>query len=264
MSLPHSATFAWTSARRRENADDPWRNAVDVRDPLADRPPLDAELACELVPEDRFVDVAGGAGLGEERSPIQRPPLPVRSLRRVADEDVRMNLRVAGAACPVAEGRPNEASTVDDLGSALAKPRLAGVLLEVCQGSRHRPILRAQDRPLDRRVADPEQHRRTLGDREHEVVARNACSARRALQGLAGSRVALGQDRPERRLVDAAVDAGNAGTRTDPFAGSFRPCEEVVLRAGRHALDAIDPRLSLFEVVTLIRAGELDEREHPL
>ena len=71
--------------------------ALDLGDPLADLLPLDAEAAGQLVAKLGLVEVAGGLGVLVDRRVVEAGPAAVRTLGRVGDEDVRVELRIAVA-----------------------------------------------------------------------------------------------------------------------------------------------------------------------
>ena len=72
-------------------------------------PPLDAEPFGEQVAEVCFVQVAGRLGVGEDVAEVERAPSAVRAPHGVGDEDVRVQVRIAGAARAMPEGGADQA-----------------------------------------------------------------------------------------------------------------------------------------------------------
>ena len=81
------------------------RDSDDVRDPVDDRCPLDTELDSELGAEVRFVEVAGGLGVEIEVPGVECSPAAVGAAGRVRDDDVTVQVRVAGSARAMPERR---------------------------------------------------------------------------------------------------------------------------------------------------------------
>ena len=198
------------------------------------------------------MDEAGRARLGIDRPPVQRPPAPVGDARRVRDQHVRVDLRVAGATRPMLERRAHEASSGHDLEAAGAAARPARVPFEVAERLGDRGALRVEDGLLDVGGTDPEEDRRALRDGEHEVEARHARALDRALEEPPGARIALRQDRAQRLLRHVAPQTEAAGGAAAPLADRLRAGQVVVLRAGGDALGVIDPPLRLVEEVALV------------
>ena len=98
-------------------------DADDLGAAVADRGPLDAQVVDEFGAQLGLVEKACGAGMQEEVSGVEGAP-PVVAAGGVGDEDVGVQVRVAGAAGAMAKRRRDEpvaANLVDAVGSA-ARP----------------------------------------------------------------------------------------------------------------------------------------------
>ena len=111
-------------------------DADDLGGAFVDGSPVDAEAAGELVAEVGLVEVAGGAGLPQQRLAVERPPLPVLAVREIRDEHVGVQLRVAGAAGPMRERGGDEPVDRNDLVSVDATTGSAPLAFGASRGPR--------------------------------------------------------------------------------------------------------------------------------
>ena len=128
--------------------------ALDLGDAVADRLPLHAEPLAQLMAEVCLIDVAGGLGVVEDRRVVEAGPAPVRSLGRVGDQDVGVELGVAGPGGAVLEGGGEEARAVEEFMAAGAAARPAGLALHVGEGGCYGVAVGLVD--LDRRLVAAE------------------------------------------------------------------------------------------------------------
>jgi hypothetical protein len=70
--------------------------SLDLRDPVLDFLPADPEPAGQLVAEVRLVEVAGGLRVVVDRGVMEPGPAAVRATGGVGDQDVGVELGVAG------------------------------------------------------------------------------------------------------------------------------------------------------------------------
>jgi hypothetical protein len=89
--------------------------ARDLGDALAGRLPLDAEAAGQLVAKVGLVDVGGGGRVVIDRRVVEPGPAAVRSLGRVGDKDMGVELGVAVARGTMAVGGGEVAIAFDEL-----------------------------------------------------------------------------------------------------------------------------------------------------
>src|SRR3954470_13504314 len=129
-------------------------DALDVGDAVVHRSPLDAELAGERAPECRLVNVPGGLGLVEDRPAVERCPQPILTLGQIGDEHMGVDLRVAGPAGAVLEGRADQPAAALDQVPAASAAHLARVRLEVAHAGSDRLALGTKDGALLARAAE--------------------------------------------------------------------------------------------------------------
>ena len=119
-------------------------HADDLRDAVADLGPLDAELPRELGPQHGLVGQAGGTSVGVEPPTVQRRPLEIGAARDVGDDDVGVQLRVAGAGGPVPERRGGEPVGLHHDRPAVPAAHARGVALEVAERLADRVVVGAR------------------------------------------------------------------------------------------------------------------------
>ena len=128
-----SSMRSTTCARRVENSAITLRGtSLEVGQTLRRRFPLDAERAGELGSELGLVEVAGGEPVGlQDRLAVERAPLAVaRGLGQVADDHVRVQVRVLrtrGAVLVSGGDEPRRVLALDPAGAAADD---AGLVLE--------------------------------------------------------------------------------------------------------------------------------------
>ena len=237
------------------------RHAGDVRDPVADRAPLDAQLARELGAQPSLVEVAGGLGVRVEPAAVERRPAPIGAEREVGDEHVGVQLRVAGARGAMHERRGDQPSPGDAVDARGSAPRDRGLALDVAESVLNRPVVRGADRSAHAVIADAEQHAHALGRRERQI---EAWHSRRCLaaERHAIRRVLAGQHAMQLLTVDLAAQAEQRRAVADPLAGRLGPGEVVVVDAAGHGAGPGGRPVGLLEVVVGVADGDLSDREH--
>ena len=119
----------------RELCDSASRYSLEVGQTLRRRFPLDAERARELGPQLGLVEVAGGEPVGlQDRLAVECAPLAVaRRLGEVADDHVRVQMRVLRPRGAVLVSRGDEPRCVLAVDPAGAAADDAGLVLEICE-----------------------------------------------------------------------------------------------------------------------------------
>jgi hypothetical protein len=133
--------------------------------------PGEPELT-QLVPQRGLVERAGGLGLGVELLTVQRGEAAVGAAGHVRDQDVRVQLRVAGAGGAVPERRRDEPAARQPRDAVLAAADLAGLPLQISQRRRDGGVVRPTHLEHQLRPAEREQQRHPLRRGERQVVAR--------------------------------------------------------------------------------------------
>src|SRR5215218_8847585 len=117
----------------REGSDDSVRDSADLGRALADRRPSDPEGPRQLGAQLGLVEKAGGARMRVDEAPVESGPAPVIAPDEVRDQDVRVQLRIAGAARAMYEGRGDRPLATDGTGSAGAAASEGGRSFEVLE-----------------------------------------------------------------------------------------------------------------------------------
>ena len=162
----------------REGAEMVGVEALDLGDAVGDLLPADAEPAGQLMAKVRLVDVAGGLRVVVDRRVVEPGPAAVRPAGRVGDEDVGVELRVAGAGGAVEVGGGDEAVAVDELAPAVAAPGPAGLALHVVECGGDRGAVGGGDLRPGALAAERPGQRDRLRRREGEVEAGDRATAR--------------------------------------------------------------------------------------
>ena len=149
------------------------RDPGDLGGAFVDRTPGDAETGGELVTELGLVEVAGGAGLPQQRTAMQRPPHAVVAAGQVRDEHVGVELRIPGPAGAVHEPRGDEAVTGDVFDAVDASSGDAGLAFEPAERGVDRPVVRRAHRADRVGITETEQHGHGLRCREREIETRD-------------------------------------------------------------------------------------------
>ena len=238
----------------REGAEVVGIEALDLGDAVGDLLPADAEPAGQLPPQVRLVDVAGGLRVVVDRRVVEPGPAAVRPTGRVGDEDVGVELGVAGAGGAVEVGGGEEAVAPDEFVAAVAAPGPAGLALHVVERGGDGGAVGGGDLGPGALAAERPGERDRLRRREGEVEAgdRAAPGDVAEAERLAGRRVAAGQHRGQALGVDLAVEAQVDGGGAGPVALGLTAAGVVVLGAFG------DP----FGVVALLAGAELPDGEH--
>ena len=237
------------------------RHAGHVGDPVPNRTPLEPELARQLGAQPSLVEVAGGLGVRIQPPPVERRPAAVGAEREVGDQDVRVQLRVAGPRRPMPERRRDQPTPGHGMNATGTTPRHRGMPLDVAERIRNGAIVRAPDRTTHPIVTNAEQHAHALRSRERQVEARHA-TLRAPPEQLPGPRMRAVEDPPQRIVADLAVEAQQPRGRTHPDAARLRPAQVVVLDTRADRLSARHVPLRLLEVVVGLAAREFADRKH--
>ncbi|RKQ91920.1 hypothetical protein C8N24_1755 [Solirubrobacter pauli] len=251
-----------------ERVEDVLRDAADVGDAVDRALPLRGKVPGECVAKRRLVDVARGLGVRVDQTTIERRPLSIRSLDRVCDQDMRVELWVSRARRPVfergrEEPRPANPSPSPPLP---VRPRHA-------TDSRYwRAWLTASS--CTRRIVVRTSFSAIPNSTEADSGTENIRSKPYPGPGPAGS--GRRAPRPLRGRTTtapcAAFPPGPHGPRDravrpqhpSPVPRRLRRREVVVLDARGDALAMVGAALRLVEVVALAAGSEFREREHLL
>ena len=237
------------------------RHTGDVGDPVANRRPLDAQLARELAPQPRLVEVTGGLGVGVDAPPVKRRPLPVGAEREIRDEHVGVQLRVASARSAMAERRRDEPIALDRLSAAGSAARHRRLALHVSHRVDHCAVVRVANDRTQPVVSDPEQHADALRRRVGQIEPRSAV-AQHATERLAATRMLAGEHARKRVDGDRAGEPERCRAGADPDSRRLRAAEVVVLDTRAHRLGARDRPMSLLEVIGLLADAEFSDGQH--
>ena len=205
--------------------------------------------------EDRLVEEAGGAGVLVNEGAVERPEAVVDALGHVGNQQVRVEVGIAGPTGPVAEHRDGEAFATDALGSGVATPGHGRILLEVGDGLGRGRLVGGYHLGLDRGAAKGVEQGDRLRRRHGDVEAGHgglAAARSHREQALAGGGVVAAEDELERLGIDLAGQGQVLGQAALPSTGRFAGAEVVVL----------DPVGDGLEVVVVLARGELADAEH--
>ena len=227
------------------------RDADDLGGAFVDRAPGDAETGGELVAELGLVEVAGGAGLPEERTAMQRAPQAVVATGQVRDEHMGVELRIPGPARAVHEPRGDEAVTGDMLDAVDTSPGQARLAFEPAERGVDGPVVRGAHRADRVGITETEQHGHGLRCREREIETRDPVFAGLDQPGPVDRAPAF-EHRTQVGRVDLALEAEQHGRGAHPPARCFAVAEVVVL-------DTLGDRV---EVVALLAGAELADTQH--
>ena len=131
-----------------ERPKDGLRDVAQLAQAIAPDVPGEAE-GCELSPECRLVEGPGGLLPQVELPAVGGGPSAVRALDQVGDDDVGVELRVAGPAGAVPEGGADEPVGFDELVTAGAPAGVAGLGGEVVEDGADGPVMGNGDRVAD-------------------------------------------------------------------------------------------------------------------
>lgn len=226
--------------------------ARDLGDAFAGRLPFDAQAATELVAKMGLVDVGGGLGVVVDRRVVEARPAAVRSLRRVSDQDVGVQLRIAVARGAVEVASRQVAVALDELRAAHAPAGPARLALHVVEGGSYRLAVGGFDLDGGYGPAKAPQQGDGLGSREGEIEAGDRAAGRNAAhpdQRLPIGGVAASQHRFELCGLDFAGEGQVLGGIAEPFPGDLALAGVVVLSAFG----------DLVEVIALLSFAELSD-----
>ncbi len=181
--------------------------ALDLGDAVGDLLPADAEAAGQLVAQVGLVDVAGRFGVFVDRRVVEPGPAALGE-GGVGDQDVGVELRVAGAGGSVRVAGGQEARAVDELAASCSASGPAGLPLQVVERGFHGGAVGLFDLAADRRAPERPGQRDRLRSGEGEIEARDGSPLDVAkAERLAAGRVGAGQHRRQLLGADLAVEA---------------------------------------------------------
>jgi len=226
--------------------------APDLGDAVLDLVPADAETAGQLVAKMGLVDVAGGFGVVVDRRVVEPGPAALGK-GGVGDEDMGVELRVAGARGTVDVAGGEEAVALDEDVAPGAASGPAGGVLEVVETRPHRLCVGGFDLGGDGMATERPGKRDRLRRREGEIEAGDGAALDLAeSEGLAACRVRPGQHRDELVGIDLALQAEILSLVAEPVALGLPLARVVVLGAFG----------DLAEVVALLASSHLPDGEH--
>ena len=199
--------------------------------------------------------------MGVETSRVERGPASIVGLNEIRDDHVRVQLRIARARSAMHERGGDQPVSADADASGRTAPPHGGVALEVPERILDGGVVRSSDGATERTLADTEQHADALRGRERDVESRNS-RGRVTAKRLAALRIAAVQHALKRFAPNASRHAEPAAARADPSPVRFGSVEVVVLDAAGDARRAVDPGVSLLEVVPRLTDSQFPDRKH--
>ena len=170
------------------------RQLLDLGHPVAHRPPAHPrQTLTHRRAQVRLVEEARRLGVLVDRGGIKRRPPAVGAARHVRRHHMRMQLRILGAAHAMAIRRRHEPLPHLTPHTAAAAAHPTRLALQIPQRRVDRRLVRLDQRPRQRRLADREQHAHRLRRRERQIKRRHLRTPTDALQALTRPRV---DDRP--------------------------------------------------------------------
>ena len=243
-------------APTREMPEHPFVDALDLRRPLLHRPPPQPELPADPMTEFCVVEVAGGLRVPVDRPAVQCRPATL-SARRVRDDRMGVQLRVARATGAMTERRDEQPVATQEPPAALAAPRERRLTLQVPKRRRDRLVVCGAHHPGRLCLDKAEQDRNGLRCTERQVKPRDVMLALRLPQPrLAAVRRRAGEHRRERLIINAALEPQQPCAAPGPHPGSLAGPLVVVLPAPGDSVGVIPPRLR--------RPRELSDRQHTI
>ena len=237
-------------AAGREGAEDIEGHALDVGDALERLRPTDAETGGQLRSQMGFVQVAGRLRMPVQMAGIDGRPSAVDAANGVGDEHVRVEVRVACATRPVAEGGCHEPVASNLLDATMTAPGPRRVPLQVAERGIDGEVVGLGNHGSDVSLGEPEHDGHGLRRTEGQVEAGDAPTLRRSEPCVGCWVTAIEQGR-QGVCVDLSRQPEQGGAGTEPSAGSLA-LEVVVLHA---ASDRV-------EVVALLAFGQLADAQH--
>jgi hypothetical protein len=161
-----------------------------------------------------------------------------------------VDLGVTGSAGPVLERRPDQSAAALDDVTTVAATHEARVPLEIAHRLADGGALGAQHRGLLALAAEAEDHRRRLGHREHQVIARDAgCPTGRARERVSRPRLVAFQQSRQRLGLDLADEPERPRSRAGPLTSGFGSSEVIVLDPAGDTLRVRNPPLGLLQPI---------------
>ena len=207
------------------------RNAGDVGDAVAYRPPLDTEALGELPAQVGFVEVPDGGQPGVQRPAVQRrPPAVTRGVGEVGDHDMGVQVRVPGPGGAVPKRGGHEPIPVDHGVAALAAAHPARHPLQHPQRPGHGGVGGVADLVGHLRWAEREQQRHRLGRTERHVEARDHRHRPRRRQPVDTAGIHMFEHPAQGLGVDLAGQPQPRGARAHPHPGRLLGARVVLLQ----------------------------------
>ena len=227
----------------------PLGDTGDVGNMVVDRSPTDAEPLCEFVAQGGLEHDAGGELRSVQGLTIEGTPATVGSTREVGDEDVSVELWVAGSACAMPESCCDEARAMQTSGapplerSGLGSPVVrastdeAGLAFQPCQGISDGCVDCSGDLGADERIGERIQHRHRLRCRERQIEPRHPSLERADLRSVgrqSGPGREPGEDCPKVVAGDRLGKVEDLGSGAEPSTLGLPSAAVVVVDAARH------------------------------
>ena len=193
--------------------------------------------------QEGLVDGRGRLGVGEQAGAVDAGPPAVGPGGGVGDQDVGVQLGVAGPAGVVDEGgrhHPPARLEAHPFAVDASPAHPAGVGLQVLDGSCHRRVVGGDHRPHVVAVAQGEQDRDRLGGGEGGVVAG---AEHPAVAQVTAVGPAPGEQGPQVVGIDGPRQAERLGAAPQPAAGHLAPAQVVLLGAEGDGLDVVAGRV---------------------
>ncbi len=254
-------------AALREVLDDPAGDAGDVGNVVVDRVPLDAETSGQFVAQHTLVQRSGRQLGAVEGLSVECGPLAVGPASEVRDEDVGVQMGVAGATGAMPEPGGDEPDARQTAGAellercrlrlAIVRPATheAGFSFEPADRLFDGGVGGFDDLGTHERVGKCVEHADRLRCRERQVEARDTVLPRLdlvAVRGQPGARIEPSEDGSKLIAGDVVVEVERLVGESEPAATGFAGTGVVVV-------DAVG---DLAEVVLLGTHTELPQRQH--
>ncbi len=208
----------------------------------SDRPfwqlPFEAETLCELVPQLGAVQLPGGLGHCEQVPAVKRGPGSIGTACHVRNENVSVQVRVAGAARPMKKRRGHKPVASELPRAARTTADDARLLLQPSECSRDRVVVTGPHSRRGLAVGEREEDRDRLGRGESEIEAGGPIAP-----GAVEAITLLWMEALEHReQIGALHDVGEiegVGVLSEPPSRRFTRAQVVVLAALGNAVEVV-------------------------
>ncbi len=193
-------------------------HADQLGDPVPDRQPLDPERPRQLGAQHGLVDEARRPRVRVQPPAVERRPAPVHSAAEVRDQDVRVQLRIAGPRRPMPERRRHQPGRLLDLAPPWPRRTAAADRSRYPSASRAARSCARRTAARSSRSPIPKSTLTLFGA---ENVRSNPATRTRlddARNGVPSCGSQAGEDAPQRITVDRAREPERRAARADPGA----------------------------------------------